>query len=103
MAFLKISRLKLKVVLKFHSRSIGNHDSQKKQENFSKKHDFPFPLLADENKDVINAFGVWGLKKFMGKEYEGIHRKTFIIDGEGKVERLIDKVKTKAHAAQILE
>ena len=78
-------------------------DSQKKQENFSKKHDFPFPLLADENKDVINAFGVWGLKKFMGKEYEGIHRKTFIIDGEGKVERLIDKVKTKAHAAQILE
>lgn len=78
-------------------------DSQKKQQNFSKKHNFPFPLLADENKDVINAFGVWGPKKFMGKEYDGIHRKTFIIDGEGKIERVIDKVKTKEHAAQILE
>ena len=78
-------------------------DSQKKQLNFSNKHEFPFPLLADENKEVINAFGVWGLKKFMGKEYDGIHRKTFIVDGDGKVERVIDKVKTKAHAAQILE
>ena len=78
-------------------------DSQKKQFNFSNKYEFPFPLLADENKEVINAFGVWGLKKFMGKEYDGIHRKTFIVDGDGKVERMIDKVKTKAHAAQILE
>ena len=78
-------------------------DAQKKQQNFSKKYNFPFPLLADENKEVINAFGVWGLKKFMGKEYDGIHRKTFIVDGQGKVERVIDKVKTKAHAAQILE
>tara|TARA_B100000767_G_scaffold275784_2_gene315569 strand:+ start:515 stop:967 length:453 start_codon:yes stop_codon:yes gene_type:complete len=78
-------------------------DSQKIQQNFSNKHNFPFPLIADENKDVINAFGVWGLKKFMGKEYDGIHRKTFIIDGKGKVERVIDKVKTKEHAAQILE
>ena len=78
-------------------------DSQKKQLNFSDKYEFPFPLLADENKEVINAFGVWGLKKFMGKEYDGIHRKTFIVDGDGKVERMIDKVKTKAHAAQILE
>ena len=78
-------------------------DAQKKQQNFSKKYNFPFPLLADENKEVINAFGVWGLKKFMGKAYDGIHRKTFIVDGQGKVERVIDKVKTKAHAAQILE
>jgi len=78
-------------------------DAQKKQQNFSKKYNFPFPLLADENKEVINAFGVWGLKKFMGKEYDGIHRKTFIVDGQGKVKRVIDKVKTKAHAAQILE
>ena len=78
-------------------------DSQKKQLNFSDKYEFPFPLLADENKEVINAFGVWGLKKFMGREYDGIHRKTFILDGEGKVERVIYKVKTKAHAAQILE
>ena len=62
----------------------------------------PFPLLADENKEVINIFGVWGPKKFMGKEYEGILRKTFIIDEKGIVERVIEKVKTKEHASQIL-
>lgn len=77
-------------------------DSQKKQLNFSTKYEFPFPLLADENKEVIEAFGVWGLKKFMGREYDGIHRKTFIVNEEGKVQRVIDKVKTKVHAAQIL-
>jgi len=78
-------------------------DSQKRQKNFKEKYKFPFPLLADEDKEVINAFGVWGLKKFMGKEYDGIHRKTFIINKNGIVERVIDKVKTKDHAAQILE
>lgn len=78
-------------------------DSEQKQRNFSAKYQFPFPLLADENKEVIEAFGVWGLKKFMGKEYDGIHRKTFIVDENGKIERVIDKVKTKDHAAQILE
>ncbi|WP_034045439.1 thioredoxin-dependent thiol peroxidase [Wocania ichthyoenteri] len=78
-------------------------DSAKKQSNFKNKFNFPFPLLADEDKTVINAFGVWGLKKFMGREYDGIHRKTFIIDENGIVERVIDKVKTKDHAAQILE
>jgi len=78
-------------------------DSQKKQANFKNKFDFPFPLLADEDKEVINAFGVWGLKKFMGKEYDGIHRKTFLINENGVVDRVIDKVKTKDHAAQILE
>ncbi|MCF8714353.1 thioredoxin-dependent thiol peroxidase [Joostella atrarenae] len=78
-------------------------DSQKRQTNFKNKNEFPFPLLADENKEVINAFGVWGLKKFMGKEYDGIHRKTFIVDGDGIVTRVIDKVKTKDHAAQLLE
>jgi peroxiredoxin Q/BCP len=78
-------------------------DSAKKQANFKSKYEFPFPLLADEDKTVINAFGVWGLKKFMGKEYDGIHRKTFIINENGIVERVIDKVKTKDHAAQILE
>ena len=77
-------------------------DSEKRQTNFRNKYEFPFPLLADTEKDVINAFGVWGLKKFMGKEYEGIHRKTFIVIN-GVVARVIDKVKTKAHAAQILE
>jgi peroxiredoxin Q/BCP len=77
-------------------------DSEKKQSNFKNKFKFPFPLLADEDKTVINTFGVWGLKKFMGREYDGIHRKTFLIDENGVVERVIDKVKTKDHAAQIL-
>ncbi|WP_461534379.1 thioredoxin-dependent thiol peroxidase [Sinomicrobium sp.] len=78
-------------------------DSAKRQSNFKNKYSFPFPLLADEDKEVINAFGVWGPKKFMGRTYDGIHRKTFVIDEEGRVERVIDKVKTKDHAAQILE
>ena len=78
-------------------------DTERKQLNFKNKYDFPFPLLADVDKEVINAFGVWGLKKFMGREYDGIHRKTFIVDGNGVVTRVIDKVKTKAHAAQILD
>ena len=78
-------------------------DSEKKQSNFKNKYEFPFPLLADEDKKVIEAFGVWGEKKFMGKIYDGIHRKTFIINEKGIVEHVIDKVKTKDHAAQILE
>tara|TARA_R110002012_G_scaffold9062_1_gene41609 strand:+ start:23925 stop:24377 length:453 start_codon:yes stop_codon:yes gene_type:complete len=77
-------------------------DSEKRQKNFKEKYDFPFPLLADENKDVINSFGVWGPKKFMGREFDGIHRKTFIMDENGIITRVIDKVKTKDHAAQIL-
>jgi len=78
-------------------------DSEKRQRNFRDKYSFPFPLLADTEKEVIEAFGVWGHKKFMGREYDGIHRKTFIINEEGVVERVIDTVKTKDHAAQILE
>ena len=77
-------------------------DSAKRQQNWIDKHALPFPLLADENKQVINAFGVWGPKKFMGREYDGIHRTTFVIDEKGVVEEIITKVKTKAHAAQIL-
>ncbi|WP_298555579.1 thioredoxin-dependent thiol peroxidase [uncultured Algibacter sp.] len=77
-------------------------DSAKRQSNFKNKYEFPFPLLADEDKTVINAFGVWGPKKFMGREYDGIHRMTFLINEEGVVERVIEKVKTKDHAAQIL-
>lgn len=79
-----------------------SEDTEKKQASFRNKFKFPFPLLADEDHTVINAFGVWGPKKFMGKEYDGIHRTTFIVDGEGTVEKVIDKVKTKDHAAQIL-
>ena len=78
-------------------------DSQKKQENFKNKYRFPFPLLADEDKDVIQAFGVWGPKQFMGRKFDGIHRTTFVIDEQGTISKIIDKVKTKDHAAQILE
>lgn len=78
-------------------------DSQRRQANFRNRHKFPFPLLADQDHAVIKAFGVWGPKKFMGRTYDGIHRTTFVIDGEGVVERVIDKVTTKNHAAQILE
>jgi len=78
-------------------------DSEKRQTNFRNKYEFPFPLLADENKDVINAFGVWGEKKFMGKVYDGIHRKTFVVNEVGIVDLVIDKVKTKDHANQLLD
>ena len=77
-------------------------DSAKRQQNWVLKHELPFPLLADEDKVVINAFGIWGPKKFMGKEYDGIHRTTFVIDENGSIENIITKVKTKAHTAQIL-
>ena len=77
-------------------------DTQKRQSNFKNKYEFPFPLLADEDREVIQAYGVWGPKKFMGKEYDGIHRTTFIIDEDGKIEAVIKKVKTKEHTAQIL-
>ena len=78
-------------------------DSEKRQTNFKTKHEFQYPLLADEDKTVINAFGVWGPKKFMGKEYDGIHRTTFVINEDGIIEDIILKVKTKAHAEQILD
>jgi peroxiredoxin Q/BCP len=77
-------------------------DSQNAQLKFKDKFNFPFPLLADEDKSVIHAFGVWGPKKFMGKEYDGIHRTTFVINESGIIEQIISDVKTKAHAAQIL-
>ena len=77
-------------------------DTERKQKNFQKKFNFPYPLLADVDKEVINAFGVWGPKKFMGRKYNGIHRITFVINENGIVDRVIDKVKSKVHAAQIL-
>jgi peroxiredoxin Q/BCP len=78
-------------------------DAQAKQAKFKEKYEFQFPLLADEDKSVIEAFGVWGSKKFMGKEYDGIHRTTFVIDENGIIDEVIEKVKTKAHAEQILK
>lgn len=77
-------------------------DSAKRQSNFKTKYGFKYPLLADEDKAVIEAFGVWGPKKFMGKEYDGIHRTTFIIDENSIIEDVILKVKTKNHTEQIL-
>ena len=77
-------------------------DSEKRQSNFRNKYDFPYPLLADEDKSVINAFGVWGPKKFMGREFDGIHRTTFVIDEYGVIEDVITKVKTKEHTSKIL-
>ena len=78
-------------------------DSGKKQQNFINKNELPFPLLADEDKAVIEAFNVWGPKKFMGKDYDGIHRTTFVIDEKGVIEEVITKVKTKNHTVQILK
>ena len=77
-------------------------DSAKRQQNFINKNELPFPLLADEDKSVINAYKVWGLKKFMGREYDGIYRTTFVIDENGIIEQVITKVKTKEHTDQLL-
>ena len=78
-------------------------DSAKKHENFIKKFDLPFSLLVDADNEMCKAYGVWGNKKFMGREYDGIHRSTFVIDEKGKVRRAIYKVKSKVHAEQILD
>lgn len=80
-----------------------SQDSVRRQKNFADKHQLPFPLLADMEKQLIEGFGVYGLKKFMGKEFFGIHRKTFVIDQNGMIMHRIDKVKTKDHANQILD
>lgn len=78
-------------------------DSQKRQLNFAVKNNLQYSLIADEDKVVINAYGVWGPKKFMGREFDGIHRTTFIISENGFIEDIIVKVKTKEHAQQILK
>jgi len=78
-------------------------DSQKRQLNFAVKNNLQYPLIADEDKVVINAYGVWGPKKFMGREFDGIHRTTFTINEDGFIEDIINKVKTKEHAQQILK
>jgi len=77
-------------------------DTALKQQKFIDKNNLPFPLLADVDKKVIMAYNVWGLKKFMGKEYDGIHRTTFVIDENGVIEQIITKVKTKIHSEQLL-
>ena len=78
-------------------------DSVKSHAKFKQKFQLTFPLLADEGHKVCDLYGVWGPKKFMGKEYDGIHRTTFVIDENGIIEDVISDVKTKAHAAQVLK
>ena len=77
-------------------------DSEKVQKNFSEKFSFNYSLLSDVDKKVISSYGAWGQKKMYGKEYMGIIRKTIIIDESGKIEQIIEKVKTKEHSSQIL-
>lgn len=77
-------------------------DAVKRLPKFIEKEQLNFTLLSDEDHAVADAFGVWGLKKFMGKEYDGIHRISFLIDEEGKVEKVFDKFKTKEHHLVIL-
>ncbi|UMQ40505.1 thioredoxin-dependent thiol peroxidase [Chryseobacterium sp. Y16C] len=78
-------------------------DSVKKQKNFHNKFAFPYDLIADENRDIIEKFGVWQEKKTFGKTYMGIVRTTFIFDEKGICMRVIEKVTSKTAAEQILE
>jgi peroxiredoxin Q/BCP len=78
-------------------------DSEVSHQKFISKFELPFPLIADTDKKVIEAFQVWGPKKFMGKEYDGIHRTTFVMDENNVIQGIISKPKTKDHASEILE
>lgn len=78
-------------------------DAVKRLPKFIEKESLNFTLLSDEDHSVAEAFGVWGLKKFMGKEYDGIHRITFIIDEDGKIVKVLNKFKTKDHHNVVLE
>lgn len=77
-------------------------DSVKSHKKFAEKYGLPFTLLADETKEVSKAYGVWGMKKMMGREYEGISRTSFLIDREGIIEKVYEKVKPELHADQVL-
>ena len=77
-------------------------DSETKHQNFINKYNLPFPLIADTDKIILKAYNCWGPKKFMGKSYIGIHRKSFVIENN-KIVKVFEKVKTKGHAEQILE
>ena len=79
-----------------------NNNPMKLHEKFEKKLEIPFPLVSDEDQGAVEAFGVWQLKKFMGKEYDGILRSSFLIDEKGTIEKVWSKVNTKTHASDIL-
>ena len=76
-------------------------DSEKSHQKFTEKHQLPFPLIADTEKEMLKAYGVWGPKKFMGRIFDGIHRITFVIDEHGIIQEVIEKVNTKDHVSQI--
>jgi peroxiredoxin Q/BCP len=78
-------------------------DDEKKHNKFIDKYELPFTLIADTDKKVVEDYGVWGLKKFMGREYMGTSRVTFIIGEDGKIEHIIDKVETKNSTQQVLD
>ena len=78
-------------------------DNEISHQKFSSKYDLPFELIADTDKKILKDYGVWGEKKMFGKVKEGLFRTTFVIDEEGKIEKIFKKVKTKEHASQILE
>ena len=78
-------------------------DSVKSHQKFQEKYELPFPLLADTEQEMVQAYGVWGKKKFMGREYMGIHRTTFLLDEKRKITHIIEDVDTANATAQILE
>ncbi len=78
-------------------------DSTKKHQNFIKKYSLPFPLIADVDLAITNAYGAWGPKQLFGKHYDGVLRSTFVINEKGVIELVFDKVNSKEHAEQILE
>lgn len=77
-------------------------DDPKSHAKFKQKYQLPFTLLADEDHQVANAYQVWGPKKFMGREYEGILRTTFLIDGEGNIKKVFEDVKPSEHSQEVL-
>lgn len=77
-------------------------DSEKSHQKFIDKHELPFPLVADPEKKVVEAYKVWAEKNMYGRKYMGTHRVTYVIDEEGKISHVFKKVKTKEHAEQIL-
>ena len=78
-------------------------DSEGSHLKFTQKYDLPFPLIADTSKEIIEAFGVWGEKKFMGKTYDGIHRTTFLANENGEIISVIKNPITKDHSSEILK
>ena len=78
-------------------------DSVNKQKKFCDKRGFQYPLLSDENHEMLKKYGVWGKKRFMGREYMGISRITYVIDEKGLIEKIFDKVSVKSHAQDILK